>query len=274
MSEQDDREVPPTGSARTLPRFGSRFVRVWLVAIAGVAALALQEPPAALLERAPELAKVPPPLLRVVLMLNPLLLATIGALIGAAMAHRVQLGSRIARTWPIGDGSSGSRWVAHAVAVGLLVAATLVCLDWLSQPWVGQALVRQLETPPGAASTIIAVLYGGVAEEVMMRWGVMSAVLFVGVRSWRLLAKSPDRDSPPAAVAWTAIAVAALVFAAGHLPALAATLEPTPALVTRTLVLNTIAGLAYGWLFLKSGLEAAMLAHGATHVGFALARLL
>jgi membrane protease YdiL (CAAX protease family) len=67
--------------------------------------------------------------------------------------------------------------------------------------------------------------------------------------------------------------VAALVFAAGHLPALAAMVEPTPALVARTLALNAIAGLVYGWLFLTRGLEAAMLAHGATHVGFALARL-
>jgi membrane protease YdiL (CAAX protease family) len=185
----------------------------------------------------------------------------------------VRLGSRIAGTWPIGGGRADSHSMPHGVAAGLLVAATLVGLDWLSRPMLGEAVLRQLETPPGAAGTIIAILYGGVAEEVMMRWGVMSAVLYVGARAWRWLARSPDGASPPTALAWIAIGIAALVFAAGHLPALASIVEPTPALVARTLVLNAIAGLAYGWLYLTRGLEAAMLAHGTTHVGFAMARV-
>jgi hypothetical protein len=272
MSGRHDGEGVPGGSSHALPRFRARFLRVWLVAIAGVAALALQAPPAALLERAPELATVPPGALRLLLLVNPLLLATIGALIGAAVAHRVQLGSRLAGTWPIGGDRAGSRWVARGVAAGLLVSATLVGLDWLSRPMLGEAVSRQLEAPSGATGTIIAILYGGVAEEVMMRWGVMSAVLYVVAAAWRGFARPPSGASPPGALAWVAIGIAALVFAAGHLPALAAMLEPTPALVARTLVLNAIAGLAYGWLFLTRGLEAAMLAHGTTHVGFALMR--
>jgi Type II CAAX prenyl endopeptidase Rce1-like len=230
-------------------------------------------PPAALLERAPELAAVPPGSLRLLLLVNPLLLVTIGALVGAAAAHRVRLGSRLGGTWPVGEGRRESRWVTHAVAAGLLVATILVGLDWLFRPMLGEAALRQLETPPGAAGTIVAVLYGGIAEEVMMRWGVMSAVLWAASSAWRWFARPPDGESPPAVLAWLAIGIAALVFAAGHLPALAAMLEPTPALVARTLVLNAIAGMAYGWLFLTRGLEAAMLAHGATHVGFAMTRV-
>jgi len=68
-------------------------------------------------------------------------------------------------------------------------------------------------------------------------------------------------------VLWTANAVAALLFAAGHLPALLASVEPSAIWIARTLVLNTAAGIVYGWLYLRHQLEAAMAAHALTHVG-------
>jgi hypothetical protein len=108
------------------------------------------------------------------------------------------------------------------------------------------------------------VLYGGVAEEVMLRWGVMSLAAWVLVS---LLGR--QRHS----VAMTlAIVAAAGLFAAAHLPAVAAQVELTPAIVVRTLTLNGVAGLVYGWLFWRHHLEAAMAAHAATHVGMALWR--
>jgi membrane protease YdiL (CAAX protease family) len=64
------------------------------------------------------------------------------------------------------------------------------------------------------------------------------------------------------------------LFAAGHLPAVAAQLDLTPAIVARTLVLNGVAGLLYGWLFWRRHLEAAMVAHACTHLGLAAWRLL
>ena len=36
---------------------------------------------------------------------------------------------------------------------------------------------------------------------------------------------------------------------------------PAPTVVVRTIALNAIAGIAFGWLFWKHGLEMAMLAH-------------
>ena len=40
----------------------------------------------------------------------------------------------------------------------------------------------------------------------------------------------------------------------------------TPALITRTIVLNSLAGIAFGWLYWRRGLEAAMLAHFSTDI--------
>ena len=61
-----------------------------------------------------------------------------------------------------------------------------------------------------------------------------------------------------------AIALAALAFGAGHLPATARLAPLTPPVVLRALALNGVAGGVYGWLSWRRGLEAAMLAQGAT----------
>jgi hypothetical protein len=63
-------------------------------------------------------------------------------------------------------------------------------------------------------------------------------------------------------VFWTANVLFAVAFGAAHLQTAAAIGWPINALViTRTIVLNGLGGLAFGWLFWTFGLESAMLAH-------------
>lgn len=102
-----------------------------------------------------------------------------------------------------------------------------------------------------------------------MRWGVMSLLAWAG---WRLGQRGVGRPAP--AVLWLAILGAALLFGLGHLPAAAALAPLSLAFVLRTVLLNSVAGIAAGWLFWRHSLEAAMLAHMMVHVGFAVARLL
>lgn len=66
---------------------------------------------------------------------------------------------------------------------------------------------------------------------------------------------------PGAGVIWAANIVAALLFGAGHLPTLAALAPLTLITVGRTLFLNGIAGVTFGWLYWRRGLLAAMVAH-------------
>ena len=87
---------------------------------------------------------------------------------------------------------------------------------------------------------------------------------------YRRYAQRPHRARVGAAAA---ALVSALVFAAGHLPALMQISEPTAPLIARTLTLNAAAGLFYGFCFWRWGLESAMLAHASTHVGFAALRI-
>ena len=57
-----------------------------------------------------------------------------------------------------------------------------------------------------------------------------------------------------------------MLFGLGHLPALAQSVTLTPALVARTVLLNAVAGVLFGWLYWRRSLEAAMVAHASFHV--------
>ncbi len=255
---------PPWTPVAPTPGFARRAGPLAAIGTLAVLSLLLQPVPARLLAEAPDLAALPPLAQRAVLLVNPWILMLIAVAVGAALAHRVGLRSVLAGT---ASASGWGRIVPMACGAGFAAGLALAVTDAAIAPLLGTAWQSLLAAAPGqAAATAMGVLYGGVAEEVMLRWGVMSLFAWASVS----LLRSQANTLPMVA----AIAVAALVFAAGHLPAVALQLDLTPALVGRTLVLNGLAGLLYGWLFWRHHLEAAMLAHASTHLGLATWRLM
>ena len=223
----------------------------------GVLSLLLQPVSEQLLSQYPEFADMPVWGLKLLVMLNPLVLLIVAAWLGALVAHRVGLRSLVAGTaWSI---DTHRAWLQAAVA-GLLTGAVLVCLDVLAAPWLGESWQRYLwqASRPNAHSLLIGVLYGGVTEEILMRWGLMSVLAWA---MWRLV----GRKHNGLAIVFAIFAVA-LVFGMAHLPVLAAQLELSTGIVTRTVLLNALAGLVYGWVFWRHHLEAAMLSHACSHL--------
>ncbi len=101
-------------------------------------------------------------------------------------------------------------------------------------------------------------LYGGVVEEVLFRWGVMTSAAWLGMV---LL------DSGRPLAMWTAILVAGVLFGLGHLPGLSAMgVKMTGFLVVSTVGLNLWAAVIFGWLFWQYGLYAAMIGHMIFHL--------
>ncbi|MGN6672209.1 MAG: CPBP family intramembrane glutamic endopeptidase, partial [Thermomicrobiales bacterium] len=58
-----------------------------------------------------------------------------------------------------------------------------------------------------------------------------------------------EQSAPGGAIMWPAILLANLAFGAGHLPAVRGVAPVTPALVARTLVLNSLPGSVFGALY-------------------------
>jgi hypothetical protein len=98
--------------------------------------------------------------------------------------------------------------------------------------------------------------YGGVVEEILMRWGLMSALALAALK---LGLQRPG-------ALWAGNLASALIFAVGHLPALYALLDPPAWLVAAVMLGNTSVGLIFGWVFARRGLEAAMIAHACAHL--------
>jgi hypothetical protein len=191
-------------------------------------------------------------------------LLAIGTAVGVALAERVGLVSLVAEKAAFGTPIVARLrpQVVPAVAIGLVVGATITVLDYGFALAMGADLGAATPTYP-VELVAVGLSYGAITEELLLRWGLMTLLLWIG---WRL---SPPRDAAPGPLlAWTAIVLAAILFGVGHLPALAASAELTPPLVARTIALNALAGIAYGWAFWRRSLEAGMITHAATHIGF------
>ena len=89
----------------------------------------------------------------------------------------------------------------------------------------------------------------------------------------RFISKTAD-GKPTVAVLWIANVLAAVLFGLGHLPTTALLVPLTPLVILRAIVLNGVAGIAFGYLYFTRGLESAMISHFSAdlvlHVLFAL----
>ena len=145
--------------------------------------------------------------------------------------------------------------------IGVVGGVVMIYADLLVFGKYEQALIDSYANKPSIPFMLASVTQGAVIEEVMLRLFWMTLVAFV----LHLLFER-KREEASTAVLVVANMVAAMLFAAGHLPATEMTFGLTPMLVFRCFLLNGGLGLAFGWLYRKFGLRYAMIAHGVCHV--------
>lgn len=190
-----------------------------------------------------------------------LIIVSIAAAIGTALAPRVGLRAPFFEALILG----GPLWAAFTQQVlPALVAGTSGALLFVAayyrifRPRLDDLNLRTMEALRmrlGAGSRL---LYGGIVEEVISRWGLMSLLVWVGTLLF---------GGPSPFVIWTAIVVTGVFFGLGHLPGhLTAGGRITPWLIGAMIGLNLWASLIFGWLFWQVGLLAAMLAHMLFHL--------
>lgn len=102
------------------------------------------------------------------------------------------------------------------------------------------------------------IFYGGITEEILMRWGFMGliALLFFWITRSRAVALT------------LGVIGAAVIFGIGHLPVLMQTVGEIPnEMLIRVIAFNGVLGVFYGIAYARHYLEAAMAAHIGTHLG-------
>jgi hypothetical protein len=253
----------PEAAGKT--RFGKTFLVLFALGLPGILSL-IPTIISQLAALPPELATMPAPVMGALSLINPLILLALGVVIGTLLAHRVGLRSLVAEKvragtaiWP--ELRSHVPW---AFVAGLIFSVVVRGLDALMNPFAGTELAGQTTTGTNIfAQLLLGLLYGGIVEELLLRWGVMTLLVWLG---WRVTQRG--QGAPRPALVWAAIIPAAVLFGLGHLPALAGMVTLTPLIVFRTVLLNAFGGLLFGWLFWRRNLETAMVAHAAGHVGF------
>ena len=143
-----------------------------------------------------------------------------------------------------------------------VIGGIIFSLDkWTFGRWIPE-VGASYEAPITVNNWLGSVLYGGVVEELMLRLFFMSLLAWV---IWKIFFRQEEKV--PVKVLVAANLVAALLFAAGHLPATWVLFgELTPMILLRCFLLNGSFGLLFGYLYRKFGIQYAMVSHAMFHI--------
>jgi hypothetical protein len=192
---------------------------------------------------------------RGLLLIQPAILVTFGTVLGWWLGPKTGLGAPLLDAMLEGrDWRYALRAASLPVAVVALGSAMIL---------VGYAvLVEDQFVLPGPIGklyipAITRLGYGGIGEELIARWGILTAVMAAALKL----------GVTRGAAFWSANGVAAVLFAAGHLGLLFTLLAHPPLWLVGTVMAgNIVPALGFGWLYRRNGIEAAMLAHAGAHL--------
>lgn len=216
------------------------------LSLAGTASLALTP----LEQLAP--AGIDPAAFKWLSLFQPAILAAAAVAIGHSLAGRVGLDAPLLRALVTRQAFAPilKQQLAPAILAGLVAGLILIAYHALAKSYT----LAAFELPLAAK-----LMYGGITEEFIARWGLMSLGVWLAFKTGR-------RASVPVPLHyWAGNCFAAALFAAGHLPVLLTAAAPST-LIAAAMVGNFLPALLFGWLFQTRGLEAAIMAHMTAHL--------
>ncbi len=202
-------------------------------------------------------------LLKGLSLIQPTVILAISVLVGVGLAAKVGLSA------PVAEGlASGGDWLAAfkpqiipGIIGGLVGGLAIVLNAAALKPFLPVEAVVMVERFGSLLPLPTRFLYGGLTEELLLRWGLMTLLVWA---AWRLFQKG--RGTPSSSLFVIAIVISSFVFSIGHLPvAFMLFPQPTPVLMLFIITANSAFGLIAGYLYWKKGLESAMIAHILTH---------
>jgi len=249
-------------------RFNTRlFVILWLAGLAGVISFLLID-----LNALIAILPIPPgtemplsiPALKLLTVIQQAIILAVAVLVGVVLASKVGLSSPVAEAAASG-GDSVSAFkpqIIPGIVGGLTGGVSLVLIAAALKPFLSPEVLARLGEYGKILPLPTRLLYGGIIEELLLRWGLMTLLVWA---AWQLFQKGQDRPKPAFFVG--AVLISSVVFAIGHLP-MAFMLFPELTLALKLFVIvgNSAFGLIAGYLYWKKGLESAMIAHALTHV--------
>jgi len=242
---------------------------LWVAGMAGVASFlfvdlhaliaAIPLPPG---QAPPELP--PPALLKFLSAIQPAVITSLAVAIGCWLSGKVGLHSPAAEAAANGEPIPAKLkpQILPGVIAGLVSGVAIIASWVVAKPFFSAEFITRAEDFNKFMPAITRLLYGGFTEELLLRWGFMTFLVW-GL--WWLFQKG---EGTPKSI-WFVVAIvgSALLFGIGHLP-IASMLAGglTLPIVVYVITANSIFGIVAGFLYWKKGLEAAIIAHISAHV--------
>src|SRR6266850_7024225 len=202
--------------------------------------------------------------LKLLSLIQPTVLLSVAVFVGVSLAPKVGLFTPAFEAWARRD--SFITALKPQIIPGLIGGAAggvAIILSWvLGKPFLPPQFVMRAVEMNRLLPLPTRLLYGGITEELLLRWGVLTLLVWA---AWRLFQK---RQGQPRGVYFvSAIVISSVIFGLGHLPLVVALGSNfTAAIVLYVVSANAAFGLIAGYLYWRKGLEAAIVAHMLAHV--------
>lgn len=209
------------------------------------------------------------PLIKILSLIQPGVILLAAVLIGIALSPKVGLSAPFAECVAAGEKCFAvlRPQVVPGLIGGIVGTLCVVLTSAVATPFLTKQTTERIHTFMELLPLPTRFLSGGITEELLMRWGLMTLVVWI---AWRVLQRQATKPTTICFV--LAILLSSFVFAVGHLPAALMLLpEITAAVIFFVIVANSAFGIVAGYLYWKYGLEAAMIAHMFGHVLLAIA---
>jgi hypothetical protein len=248
------------------------FLILFLAGLAGVLSFLLVDLAAfiALVPLGPGTERpVVTPALKILSLIQPTVLLAVAVLTGIVLAPKVGLTAPVAESLAQGR-SVGPPLRAQLLpgVIGALAGGFAILLTAaVVKPFLSAETIALSGNFGKLVPMTTRLLYGGITEELLMRWGLMTFLVWA---VWRLFQRRIDKPTTVCFV--LGILLSALIFGVGHLPVAVMLLgQVTAPIVLFVIVANSAFGIVTGYLYWKHGLDSAIIAHMIGHVILAVA---
>src|ERR1044072_3598801 len=155
------------------------------------------------------------PVFKLLTLIQPTVLVLVAVLIGVVLAPQVGLRAPVAEALAARRGVLPSLrpQLVPGLVGGIVGGGSILLVAGVLQPLPTTDTIERIDKLGTLLPMLTRLLYGGVIEELLLRWGFMTLLVWI---TWRLFQK---RLAKPASVCFiVAILVSSIVFGLGHLP--------------------------------------------------------
>ncbi len=190
-------------------------------------------------------------------LINPSIFLIIATIIGVLLYDKVNLKIPILEQYIYKEKKS-QIWsiLKYGIIGGIIAGILIILITNLSKNFLPTNFIEWSNT--FQPNIITKLLYGGITEEILVRFGVMTLIIWTLYKIFKN--KKPI-------IYWTGIFISSIIFGLAHLPIVYGFLgTATVEVVVYIVLANSIGGIIFGWLYWKKGLETAIIAHIFTHI--------